>query len=169
MPNPILNDKNFEEARAGWAAPTAPSAGGAVWGPPGSTGTRPVDDGPVSPWRPGMMTVRGSITATAVLFVLLLASATVGWLNTSAATTDPVTGELQISFPGLAMVGVIVTLHQVDYALRYCRRVVALKAGQVVNAGWYSGAIGAVSRPRSARVPHPLRFPTNVLVGDGAK
>ena len=31
--------------------------------------------------------------------------------------------------------GVIVTLHQVDYALRYCDRVVALKAGKVVYAG----------------------------------
>jgi len=30
---------------------------------------------------------------------------------------------------------VIVTLHQVDYALRYCDRVVALKAGQVVYDG----------------------------------
>jgi phosphonate transport system ATP-binding protein len=30
---------------------------------------------------------------------------------------------------------VIVTLHQVDYALRYCRRVVALKAGKVVYDG----------------------------------
>ncbi len=30
---------------------------------------------------------------------------------------------------------VVVTLHQVDYALRYCRRVVALKAGRVVYDG----------------------------------
>jgi phosphonate transport system ATP-binding protein len=32
-------------------------------------------------------------------------------------------------------VAVVVTLHQVDYALRYCRRVVALKAGRVVYDG----------------------------------
>ena len=30
---------------------------------------------------------------------------------------------------------VVVTLHQVDYALRYCRRVIALKAGKVVYDG----------------------------------
>ena len=60
-----------------------------MWGPPGTTDDRPVDDGPVTPWRPGMMTVRGSITATAVLFVLLLASATVGWLSTDPITTNP--------------------------------------------------------------------------------
>jgi phosphonate transport system ATP-binding protein len=34
---------------------------------------------------------------------------------------------------------VIVTLHQVDYALRYCKRVVALKAGKVVYDGPTSG------------------------------
>ena len=111
MPNPILNDKQFEEARSGWAAPQSPSPGGTVWPAPGQpagpTGTA-VSDGPVSPWRPGMMTVRGSITATAVLFVLLLASAVVGWMNTSPATTNPQTGQMEVSFPGLALVGVIV-------------------------------------------------------------
>ncbi len=30
---------------------------------------------------------------------------------------------------------VLVTLHQVDYALRYCDRVVALKAGKIVYDG----------------------------------
>jgi phosphonate transport system ATP-binding protein len=39
---------------------------------------------------------------------------------------------------------VIVTLHQVDYALRYCRRVVALKAGKVV----YDGPPAGLDRPR---------------------
>src|SRR5207253_10065838 len=34
---------------------------------------------------------------------------------------------------------VIVTLHQVDYALRYCRRVVALKEGKVVYDGPATG------------------------------
>ena len=34
---------------------------------------------------------------------------------------------------------VVVTLHQVDYALRYCRRVVALKAGKIVYDGPASG------------------------------
>jgi phosphonate transport system ATP-binding protein len=34
---------------------------------------------------------------------------------------------------------VVVTLHQVDYALRYCKRVVALKAGKMVYDGPPSG------------------------------
>ena len=39
---------------------------------------------------------------------------------------------------------VVVTLHQVDYALRYCKRVVALKAGKVV----YDGPIDGLGRER---------------------
>jgi phosphonate transport system ATP-binding protein len=39
---------------------------------------------------------------------------------------------------------VLVTLHQVDYALRYCKRTVALKAGQVV----YDGPTQALDRVR---------------------
>ena len=39
---------------------------------------------------------------------------------------------------------VVVTLHQVDYALRYCLRVVALKAGQIV----YDGPAGGLKREK---------------------
>ena len=39
---------------------------------------------------------------------------------------------------------VLVTLHQVDYALRYCRRAVALKAGEVV----YDGPTEGLDRAR---------------------
>jgi uncharacterized YccA/Bax inhibitor family protein len=104
VPNPILNDKQFEEARSGWAAPTAPSPGGDVWPAPGETA--PITDGPVTRWR-GAMTVRGSITATAVLFVVLLVSATMGYLQTPDAEQLP-DGSWEFSFPGLAMVGVVV-------------------------------------------------------------
>ena len=143
MPNPILNDKNFEEARAGWAAPTSPSPGGAVWGPPGTPPTgRPIDDGPVSPWRSGMMTVRGAITATGVLFVLLLASATVGWLATKSAET--VDGQLQIDFPPLALVGVIVGF--VAVIVCYFKPRLAKYLGPVyaVGEGFFLGAVSKV-------------------------
>lgn len=39
---------------------------------------------------------------------------------------------------------VVVTLHQVDYAMRYCDRVVALKAGKVV----YDGPASGLDRPK---------------------
>ena len=142
MPNPFLNDKNFEEARSGWAAPTAPSPGGAVWGPPGAA--RPgIDDGPVTPWRAGMMTVRGSLTATAVLFVLLLASATVGWLATKPATTNP-DGSTSVTFPALAMVGVIVGF--VAVIALYFKPRLAKYLGPVyaIAEGFFVGAISRV-------------------------
>lgn len=103
MADPILNDKTLEAARAGWAAPKAPSPGGQVWAPP--TPGAPPSDGPVSPWK-GAMTVNGTLTATAVLFALLLASATAGWLAVGEKTDE--LGRTQIQFPSLAMVGVVV-------------------------------------------------------------
>jgi uncharacterized YccA/Bax inhibitor family protein len=106
MANLVLNEKRLAEAQSGWAAPTAPSPGGAVWAPPAPPGT-PVTDGPVSTWRGGLMTVSGTITATAVLFVLLLASATAGWLATDSAETDALGREVY-KFPPLAIVGVVV-------------------------------------------------------------
>jgi uncharacterized YccA/Bax inhibitor family protein len=106
MANLVLNDKRLEEARAGWAAPTPPSPGGAVWAPPAPPGVA-VTDGPVTTWRPGMMTIGGTITATAVLFVLLLASATAGWLASDEPSRDALGNEVY-KFPPLALVGVIV-------------------------------------------------------------
>ena len=59
------------------------------------------------------------------------------------ASLDPVSArkvmELLVELNKRDGLGVIVTLHQVDYAIRYCQRVVALKAGQVVYDGPSSG------------------------------
>jgi phosphonate transport system ATP-binding protein len=46
---------------------------------------------------------------------------------------------------------VLVTLHQVDYALRYCRRVVALKAGEVV----YDGPVDGLDTARLIEIYGP--------------
>jgi phosphonate transport system ATP-binding protein len=46
---------------------------------------------------------------------------------------------------------VLVTLHQVDYALRYCERAVALKAGEVV----YDGPTKGLDRARLADIYGP--------------
>jgi uncharacterized YccA/Bax inhibitor family protein len=89
--NPFLNDKAFEAAgNAGWGAPD-----------PG-TRARPVDDGPVSTWHGGIMTVSGTATATGVLLVLLLAAAAVGW------QAGPERSAEATGFPALAIVGVLV-------------------------------------------------------------
>jgi len=82
MSNPFLNDKAIKSAaEAGWGAPDP------------STRATPIDDGPISPWKSGVMTVNGTISATGVLMVILLASATFGWMNgpdrTAANTSIP--------------------------------------------------------------------------------
>jgi len=46
---------------------------------------------------------------------------------------------------------VLVTLHQVDYALRYCDRVVALKAGRIV----YDGSVPDLSQDRLVDIYGP--------------
>jgi len=96
MSNPLLNDEKLRkaaEADAGWAAPDA--------------GSRvPMTDGPISPWNPrqGVMTVGGTASATAVLFVLMLVSAAVGW-----TMVDAPDGEVY-RFPTMAIVGVLLGL-----------------------------------------------------------
>jgi phosphonate transport system ATP-binding protein len=59
------------------------------------------------------------------------------------ASLDPVSArkvmELLVELNQRDGIGVIVTLHQVDYAIRYCERVIALKAGQIVYDGPATG------------------------------
>jgi len=59
------------------------------------------------------------------------------------ASLDPVSArkvmELLVELNQRDGLGVIVTLHQVDYAIRYCDRVIALKAGEVVYDGPSTG------------------------------
>jgi uncharacterized YccA/Bax inhibitor family protein len=93
MANPFLNDKAMAQASsAGWAAPEPSTRVGR---------STPIDDGPVTSWAPRTMTVNGTITATGVMMVLLLASATVGWM---ASPTYENGGGL----PMLAIVGILV-------------------------------------------------------------
>ncbi|MFN6119656.1 MAG: Bax inhibitor-1/YccA family protein [Actinomycetes bacterium] len=96
MSNPFLNDKAIATAsQAGWAAPDPNSQ---VLGP----ARTPISDGPVSHWDARVMTVGGTITATGVLLVLLLASATAGWI------ASPNYAEGEYGVPGLAIVGILV-------------------------------------------------------------
>jgi len=97
MSNPVLNERTL----AKWAAPDASQRAG-------------VNDGPISDWTPPpspgeTMTVRGSVSATAVLIVLLLLSATYGWYKTGSPIIGA-QGTVQYGIPPLAMVGVFVGL-----------------------------------------------------------
>jgi uncharacterized YccA/Bax inhibitor family protein len=136
--NPILNDKKLEEARAGWAAPQPPSRGGDVWAPPSGPSATAVTDGPISPWRGGVMTVRGTVSATLVLFVLLLLSAVAGW--TATTTSDPE----NVQFPGVAMIGVVIGF--VAVIALYFKPMWAKFLGPVyaLAMGFFVGAISKV-------------------------
>jgi len=92
MPNPLLNDSRWNEAakNPGWGAPDP------------STRATPITDGPISSWHSKVMTVNGTMTATGVLMVILLAAAAVGW------NMGPDNSATQTGFPGLALVGVLV-------------------------------------------------------------
>ncbi len=107
MPNPVLNDKVFErETRAagvgagadapGWAAPD-----------PGLAGQRtpPIDDGPISPYRSALdrMSYGGTLTATGVLFVILLIGAGIGWNLVNPSPTE-------VTFPWWVWIAPIVGL-----------------------------------------------------------
>jgi uncharacterized YccA/Bax inhibitor family protein len=92
MPNPLLNDRTWNKAAhdPGWAAPDP------------STRATPITDGPISGWQSKVMTVGGTISATGVLLVILLAAAVVGWQSGPDNQ-----GEVR-GFPALALVGVLV-------------------------------------------------------------
>jgi uncharacterized YccA/Bax inhibitor family protein len=94
--NPLLNDDAMKKASAaGWAAP-APAG---QYGRSTPIIVAPIDDGPVSAWSSSTMTVSGTATATGVLFVLLLAAAAVGWMNTDTSSGG---------FPAIALGGVAI-------------------------------------------------------------
>jgi uncharacterized YccA/Bax inhibitor family protein len=105
MPNPLLNDKAFEDAnKAGYAA--------GAWGPPQSRSTplggpvgTGIDDGPVSRWDSRTMSIEGTATATGVLFVLLIAAGAVGW-----QLVETVDGVGVTKFPTWSIAGVLIGL-----------------------------------------------------------
>ncbi len=100
MSNPILNESRFNKLREG-------TAGDAGWGvgsgQPANTWAPPINDGPVSPHHPGVMTVSGTASASLVLFALLLVSAAVGWI----AVAEPQPGVSPV-IPPMAIIGAII-------------------------------------------------------------
>lgn len=71
------------------------------------------------------------------------------------ASLDPVTArkvmELLVHLNEDRGVGVIVTLHQVDYAMKYCDRILALKDGKIV----YDGPADGLSADRLSEIYGP--------------
>ena len=97
MSNPLMNEKAATEAaRAGWGAPDPASRSTPI-------ATLPITDGPISSWRPKVMTVAGTATATGVLLVLLLSTAVAGWV--AAPTTTANFNGVSVAAIGFMVVG----------------------------------------------------------------
>jgi uncharacterized YccA/Bax inhibitor family protein len=97
MPNPVLNEKTFQPPDPRTQAMAAEAA--TVWNPP-------INDGPVTSYTSERMSIGGTVTATGVLFALILITGAVGW---SLVTTDATTGTVRfpawLLLPMLAAVG----------------------------------------------------------------
>ncbi|MBG7604837.1 MAG: Bax inhibitor-1/YccA family protein [Actinobacteria bacterium] len=130
MPNPVLNEATFEEASKGWAAPKAGS----------HVQTQPVTDGPVTNWQKSM-TVNGTISASAVLLVILLVAASFGW--NAATGPETVDGVDTYSFPPMAMLGIVIGFVAVLVAMRKPN---LAKIFGPVYAICYGFAVGAISK-----------------------
>ncbi len=125
MANPILNNKalglgNLDQQNNTWAPPTP----------------QPVSDGPVSRWDGGLMTVKGTASATIMLLALILASGTVTWMSID----EPLPGEMvQMPF-GWVIGGFVVALIAVlvasfkPHTAKIAAPVYALAEGIVLGA-----------------------------------
>jgi uncharacterized YccA/Bax inhibitor family protein len=135
MANPIFSDETMKRDAAGWAAPVHPEQQGAVQVAP------PIDDGPVSAWNKKVMTLNGTISAVAVLFILLLVSASFGWSQASGPTGPA--GQETYQMPPIAFVGIIIGFIAVIVAS--FKPFLAKYLGPVYSIG-YGFAVGAISR-----------------------
>jgi phosphonate transport system ATP-binding protein len=84
-------------------------------------------------------TLSGGQQQRAAIARALVQGAEVILADEPVASLDPVAArrvmELLCDLNAKDAISVVVSLHQVDYALRYCSRVVALKAGKIVYDG----------------------------------
>lgn len=101
MTNPVLNERTMSQAATTWAPPEPQND----HFPP--VADRPMTDGPVTPWNREVMTLNGTISATATLLVLMLVTAAFGWSQTETTNFDDGTTVVS-GFPMLAWVGLIV-------------------------------------------------------------
>ncbi len=134
MSNPVFNEATMKQASQTWAPPVAGT----------HTAPQPATDGPVSTWKKAM-TVQGTVTATAVLFVIFMVAAVFGWTQATGPQVRTEAGELvdTYQFPAIATVGIIVGFVAVLAA--YFKPQLAKWLGPVYSIG-YGFAVGAISK-----------------------
>lgn len=147
MPNPVLSPNNWQtksnEAAPGWAAPQAAADG--------ASGTR-ISDGPISAWdapaAPRLMTVGGTMLATGVLLVLILATGVIGWSQVSQTevqvmTTEGPQTQIQTHFPGWVFIPMLVGL---GIAFLTAFKPMLARFTAPIYALCYGFALGAISQ-----------------------
>lgn len=145
MTNPLLNERRFrperdDEMRAGWGAPGT-AVGQPATAPPAGPGT-----------FDRIMTVGGTLRATAVLWGLILASGWFGWSQVTpreeVVGTDPVSGqqitEPIIEFPPWLFLGLIVGLAMVLISAFKPKLTPYLSPIYAISFGAVLGGISAV-------------------------
>ncbi|MCU0309450.1 MAG: Bax inhibitor-1/YccA family protein [Acidimicrobiales bacterium] len=146
MANPVLNPQRFEQegaSRSTWLGDPQTQAGGAG----DDLGGRFGAPGAVSPPTGKTMTIGGTMTATGVLFALILITGAFGWMSVDQTTeqvVDPATGQTQIvnttSFPGwlllalFAGLGLGLVTAFVPKIARFTAPLYALAYGAVIGA-----------------------------------
>jgi uncharacterized YccA/Bax inhibitor family protein len=126
MPNPVLNDKTFQAPDPRSQAMAAEAA--TVWNPP-------VSDGPISRYpTTDVMTIGGSVTATGVLFALLLVTGVVGWNLVKTSDTEVVSFPGWLLVPMLAAVGAAIWAMVRPKMARVAAPLYALLEGLVLGA-----------------------------------
>jgi uncharacterized YccA/Bax inhibitor family protein len=143
MSNPVFNEESFKSASQNYNANRSASTGQAGWGAPTAgthTTTQPVTDGPVSGWQKAM-TINGTITASMVLLVILLVSASFGW--SAASGPADVNGVETYQFPPMAFLGIIVGFGAVMLSMFKPK---LAKIFGPVYAIAYGFAVGAISK-----------------------
>lgn len=100
MSNPVLTPERFEREGAtgpGWASTAGPSSGTTeAAAATGATSAGRFGSVPTAPHDGATMTLFGSMTAIGVLFAIILAAGTFGWMQvdqTSELALDPETGQ----------------------------------------------------------------------------
>jgi len=167
MSNPVLNDRRFQpnddENAAGWAAPATGAAGGLATARPGVAGAPP--QAPTAGGR--VMTIGGTVRATLLLWLIILATGVFGWSQVSqtAFEFDQATGELtpfpagtsqatineavangtavaQVDFPGWVFVPVLIA---VVFAIVSIFKPKLSPVLSPLYAACYGVALGAIS------------------------
>ena len=134
MANPVFNEETMKRDAAGWAAPV----------PDQDSQQRQPGDGPISSWERAM-TVNGTITASAVLLILLVVAGLFGWNAADGPTVENSNGELvdTYQFPPIAMLGILIGFGAVIAS--YFKPMWAKFLGPIYAIG-FGFAVGAISK-----------------------